>query len=462
MDGLFEPMSFDGRRDATQAHDSLPSYLSFSSFASISNLQDDPYILGHAGSSKHSGNNNISDSYNTFTSPTSQSTSSFVDTAYADDPFIVNSDPFEIVNAGFQVDLDLADFDLTSIGGAGDWSDFGSDIGSGGAFANPTIPSSAAQAGPSKYCSSNRASLDYTLGSAAATATLGSFSSSISSPPRPSTSEYDSSPLVTPASRDRVEFSSTSPDFQRAGFSWDNAPFSLGSSSSTPYRRTTNPVVSQSTNPTYAANPAPLRVVSTPSLTAATPRKAVKPVMSMPSLKEEDVCFEWLNIPDGSEQVAHPATSNQDFEWVFGGMGVDQASLDGTIFAAFKEGETANDSWSDLASMANLPAQTPKMPPAAPVTVPPSASSSASATVPKAEVPAMIESQTTETNVYMAESASAPSGMSFMADTPAPMTDFVDPFAFTSSVADIRPATAPEESFDLYGMSSAPGPMVRR
>jgi hypothetical protein len=450
MNGVFEPMSFDGRRDG--AHESFTSYQSFSSFASLGK----DTLAGHGNGGKL-----VKD--DTFTSPTSQSTSSFVDTAYADDPFIVTSDPFEIATSAFELDLDLADFGLEStIGGYGsDYGfDFGSDIGSD-VYSSP-LSTHSTQAGPSKLCSSSRAPLDYTLASytlgSAVTATLGPLDSTSTGSPRPTTSvsEYDNSPLVTPASRDRTSFSSTSPEYQRAGFSWDDAPHILGASTS--FRRTTDPLVSHTAAPTYAAHPAPLRVVSTPSLTASTTRKTVKPVMSMPSLKEEDLCFEWLNIPDGPEQVQHPA-SNQEFDWVFGSMGMDPASLDGTIFAAFKEGETANDSWSDLANMA-MP--TPKMA-TAPPTVPPSASSSSSAVMPKpAQVPALPASNSTDTQLFMSESTSAPSSMSFLPDTPAVSGEIADPFAFTSSVADIRPATAPEESFETYGMLSAPGPMVRR
>jgi hypothetical protein len=129
------------------------------------------------------------------------------------------------------------------------------------------------------------------------------------------------------------QYSLPTPPTPSSSYNWDEASLNPPSSSST----TTSPFTT-----------APHRTTSNPTLSTR-PRQPVKPVMSMPALREEDTAVpctpsQWF---DGTEvNIENPIEGvddllSGDFDWVFSdyGLGEPSAPTDGSIFAAFQETE---------------------------------------------------------------------------------------------------------------------------
>ncbi|CAD6568425.1 MAG: hypothetical protein TREMPRED_004536 [Tremellales sp. Tagirdzhanova-0007] len=198
------------------------------------------------------------------------------------------------------------------------------------AFETPSPPGeigifhTPAKAGPSKLS-----------GSESSTQTVSQRSSSSSASEEWRTPVTPS--LTTKSSCDSFQSFATGSDLylsppRTAPFSWDDASSTLASSS---YE---------------AATPAPHRTTSNPTLGSTRTRPSIKPIASMPALKEEDSIpstpSQWF---DGTEFLgsSFPQTMDvpqdvtddalaDDFEWVFGDYGLGQTvSAESTIFTAF-------------------------------------------------------------------------------------------------------------------------------
>ncbi|KAK8854627.1 hypothetical protein IAR55_003366 [Kwoniella newhampshirensis] len=167
----------------------------------------------------------------------------------------------------------------------------------------------------------------------------------------------------------------------QTGFAWDQATPSISGSSYTP------------PTPVRPAH----RIASNPVLNTNRRPRTIKPISSMPALREEDQMtstgsqwFSGADFTEGQGSLLPPANISDateeklvdDFDWVFGDYGLGEAApADGTIFAAFKE-EGPTDSIEMTQPLSHNPLD--------PSFIPPASSSSMSNWLPQASAPDVI------------------------------------------------------------------------